>query len=86
MVSVLTEPLREELEQAEAQFRADIAEAQAAKGRATELIRSQKMDPPFEVLEHELEIEHEKLVAYHPGKLVKKIRWVLEAWADSQEE
>jgi hypothetical protein len=84
IVSLLPDPLREELERAEAQFRAAVAEALAAKGRATELIRT--LDKPFEHAEAELETEYEALIRYHTGKLTKKIRWVLEAWADGQQD
>ena len=84
IVSLLPESLREELERAEVQFRSDIAEALAAKGRATDLIST--LVKPFEHAEAELEREHEELVRYHTGKLVKKIRWVLEAWKDTPEE
>ncbi len=84
LVEVLPDPLREELKKAEEQFRRDIAEALAAKGRALELIRT--LDKPFEHAEAELETEHEQLVKYHTGKLVKKIRWVLEAWKDTPED
>lgn len=86
IVSLLPAPLREELARVEEECRAALAEALAAKGRATELIRSQKMDRPFEVLEHELELEHEALVKHHAGKLAKKVRWILEAWRDTPEE
>src|SRR5262245_20487487 len=57
MFSLLPAQLREELERAEEQYRRDIAEALAAKGRATELIRT--LDKPFEHAEAELETEHE---------------------------
>lgn len=85
IVSVLPADLREELERAEEQFRRDIAEALAAKGRATDLIRTIK-DRPFEVQEHDLEQEHVALCRYHQAKLVKKIRWILEAYHDTPDE
>jgi hypothetical protein len=84
VLSVLSGELKDELVKAEEQFRRDIAEALAAKGRAEEHIRSASLDRPFEVMEHELEVEYQRLVSYHAGKLARKIKWILEAWSDGE--
>ncbi|WP_020474140.1 hypothetical protein [Zavarzinella formosa] len=85
IVHVLPDDLREELERVEEHFRRELAEALAAKSRATDFIRTIK-ERPFEHQEHELEQEHAALIAYHAGKLAKKVRWILEAWKDTPEE
>src|SRR5947209_788753 len=72
VVSVFDEQLREELTNAEEQYRRDLAEALTAKGRALELIRT--LDRPFEHAEAELETEHQQLVQHHTDTLVNKIR------------
>ena len=84
-VSILPEPLREELVRAEERFLKDVAEAVAAKVRALDLINTIK-DRPFEHLEHELELEHVALTRHHQDKLTKKIRRILEAYKDTPEE
>jgi hypothetical protein len=80
VVNLLDDDLREELRKAEASFQMEIEEGLTAKGRATALLRLSHYGRPFEHLETELETEHKELIAYHRSKLVKKIRWVLEAW------
>lgn len=86
VAAILDDGLREELRKAEAAFQEGIEEGLAAKARATELIRHNHYGRPFEHLEAELETEHKELIAYHRSKLVKKIRWILEAWKDQGEE
>jgi hypothetical protein len=85
IVELLDDDLKEELTKAEAQFRLELADALAAKGRATDFIRTGNIGRAFEHLEAELETEHTDLVRYHSGKLAKKVRWIVEAWADQQE-
>lgn len=84
--SVLDDDLREELHKAEARCEQELREALAAKGRATDHIRSCHVGRPFEHLEADLENEHEELIVYHKRKLAKKIRWILEAYKDTPEE
>ena len=82
VVAVVPPDLRAELAKVEAACAAGIAESVAAKERALELIRTRQFERPFEFMEADLEKEHAARVAYHRAKLVKKVRWVLEAWAD----